>query len=46
MEFSLVVIPGAGSLAGQEADEEEARLLYVVMTRATERLVLVGSGNV
>ncbi|GAB2884732.1 nuclease-related domain-containing DEAD/DEAH box helicase [Uliginosibacterium flavum] len=44
LEFPLVVIPGAGTLAGMEAEEDEARLLYVAMTRATERLVLVGSG--
>lgn len=40
LEFPLVVIPGANSLASE--DEEEARLMYVAMTRATERLVVVG----
>jgi ATP-dependent exoDNAse (exonuclease V) beta subunit len=40
LEFPLVVIPGADSLLSE--DEEEARLMYVAMTRATERLVVVG----
>lgn len=40
LEFPLVVIPGADSLTTD--DEEEARLMYVAMTRATERLVVVG----
>lgn len=40
LEFPLVVIPGADSLTAE--DEEEARLMYVAMTRATERLVVVG----
>ncbi|MDB5814722.1 MAG: hypothetical protein JWN23_1839 [Rhodocyclales bacterium] len=44
LEFPVVMIPGAGLIAsGAEASEEEARLLYVAMTRATERLVLVRS---
>lgn len=43
LEFPLVVIPEAGSLSAMKADEEEARLLYVAMTRATEKLVLVGT---
>ncbi len=40
LEFPLVVIPGAASLLSE--DEEEARLMYVAMTRATESLVVVG----
>lgn len=40
LEFPLVVIPGMDALSS--TDEEEARLLYVAMTRATERLVVVG----
>jgi superfamily I DNA/RNA helicase len=37
-----VIIPGLGSLPKEGKDEaEEARLLYVAMTRATERLVLI-----
>ncbi|TBR38938.1 MULTISPECIES: 3'-5' exonuclease [Dyella] len=42
LEFPLVIIPGLGSLPMPGKDEgEEARLLYVAMTRATERLVLI-----
>ncbi|WP_445147438.1 DEAD/DEAH box helicase [Dyella sp. Tek66A03] len=42
LEFPLVIIPGLGSLPKSGKDEvDEARLLYVAMTRATERLVLI-----
>lgn len=42
LEFPLVIIPGLGQLPKAGDDEAaEARLLYVAMTRATERLVLV-----
>ena len=43
LEFSLVAIPGVGRAAvdGKRKDEE-ARLLYVAMTRATKELVMVG----
>lgn len=42
LEFPCVLIPGLGSLPKDGKDEaEEARLLYVAMTRATERLVLI-----
>lgn len=42
LEFPLVVIPGLGQLPKAGDDEAaEARLLYVAMTRATERLILV-----
>jgi len=42
LEFPFVIIPGLGSLPMPGKDEgEEARLLYVAMTRATERLVLI-----
>ncbi|WP_266183181.1 3'-5' exonuclease [Dyella humicola] len=42
LEFPLVIIPGLGSLPKPGKDEvDEARLLYVAMTRATERLVLI-----
>ncbi|MFK2919635.1 NERD domain-containing protein [Dyella koreensis] len=42
LEFPLVIIPGLGSLPMPGKDEaEEARLLYVAMTRATERLVMI-----
>jgi superfamily I DNA/RNA helicase len=43
LEFPLVAIPGAGRAevdAGRK--DEEARLLYVAMTRATRELVVVG----
>ena len=39
LEFPLVAIPGAGRVA---ESEEDARLLYVAMTRATRELVVVG----
>jgi hypothetical protein len=42
LEFPLVIIPGLGSLPKPGKNEaEEARLLYVAMTRATDRLVLI-----
>lgn len=42
LEFPLVIIPGLGSLPKPgKTEAEEARLLYVAMTRATERLVLI-----
>jgi hypothetical protein len=44
LEFPLVAIPGVGHLDGEEARKEEnARLLYVAMTRATRELLLVGT---
>lgn len=47
LEFPIVVIPGAGLLASPEdAKEEEARLLYVAMTRATNQLVVTGADRV
>ncbi|MFZ2854395.1 MAG: ATP-binding domain-containing protein [Rhodocyclaceae bacterium] len=44
LEFPLVAIPGVG-LLGEQADrkDEDARLLYVAMTRATRELVVVGA---
>ena len=42
LEFPFVIIPGLGSLPRENQREvDEARLLYVAMTRATERLVLI-----
>lgn len=38
LEFPLVAIPGAGRVA---ESEEDARLLYVAMTRATRELVML-----
>lgn len=43
LEFPLVAIPGVGRYTG--ADETEARLLYVAMTRATETLLVTGARN-
>jgi hypothetical protein len=41
LEFPVVAIPGLGFLPGPERDsQEEARLLYVGMTRAMEQLLL------
>jgi len=42
LEFPVVIIPGLGQMPAAGEDEtHEARLLYVAMTRATERLVLI-----
>ena len=42
LEFPLVIIPHLGQMPKAGEDEVyEARLLYVAMTRATERLVLI-----
>ncbi|HKT26889.1 DEAD/DEAH box helicase [Dyella sp.] len=42
LEFPVVIIPGLGALPKQGQDEaQEARLLYVAMTRATEQLILL-----
>ncbi len=42
LEFPLVIIPGLGQLPRAGDDESaEARLLYVAMTRATDRLLLL-----
>ncbi len=44
LEFPLVLIPYLGQLPRPNDDEaHEARLLYVAMTRATERLLMVHS---
>lgn len=43
LEFPLVAIPGVGATAPEDGDaEEEARLLYVAMTRATSELLVLG----
>jgi len=41
LEFPLVVIPGVGLMPDDKTSvEEEVRLLYVGMTRATSRLMM------
>lgn len=41
LEFGLVLIPGLGDMPKKGEDEaDEARLLYVAMTRAIDRLVM------
>lgn len=43
LEFPVVFIPGLGYMPGRDRDEkDEARLLYVAMTRAMDELVLSG----
>lgn len=42
LEFPLVAIPGAGRAVDEGRKNEEARLLYVAMTRATRELVVCG----
>lgn len=42
LEFPFVIIPGLGSLPKEgQTEADEARLLYVAMTRATEHLLLI-----
>lgn len=44
LEFSAVMIPGVGSLPySQQSAVKEARLLYVAMTRSTDKLLLTYS---
>ena len=46
LEFPLVVIAGLGHIAPNvEEEPEEARLLYVAMTRATHTLVMTADGE-
>ncbi len=46
LEFPRVIVAGLGGLkSAQEAIPEEARLLYVAMTRAQEYLLLTASGD-
>jgi hypothetical protein len=46
LEFPVVVIPGVGGLPGQYDDPaSDARLLYVAMTRSTDKLLLTASGE-
>jgi superfamily I DNA/RNA helicase len=46
LEYPIIVIPGAGLLpTPDKATEEDARLLYVAMTRATSQLIVTGAHN-
>jgi superfamily I DNA/RNA helicase len=46
LEFPVVALMGVGRMPEAGADErEEARLFYVGATRATQRLVIVVSGD-
>jgi hypothetical protein len=46
LEFPLVVIPGLGSLPSRRGDPaSDAKLLYVAMTRSTEKLLLTASAK-
>lgn len=46
LEFGLVLIPGLGEMPKKgEAEADEARLLYVAMTRAIDRLVMTYQGH-
>ncbi|MFO7288320.1 MAG: 3'-5' exonuclease [Gammaproteobacteria bacterium] len=46
LEFPVVAVAGVGHMAHRpELEEEDARLLYVAMTRATEALILTASKN-
>jgi superfamily I DNA/RNA helicase len=41
LEFPVVAIPGLGFMPyGDQVPKEEAKLLYVAMTRAMDRLVM------
>ncbi len=42
LEFPFVIVPGIGGLPKEgQSEADEARLLYVAMTRATEHLLLI-----
>lgn len=46
LEFPVVFVPGLGYLPSKSQEEkEEARLLYVAMTRAMDELILTGHQN-
>jgi len=46
LEFPVLAVAGVGHMAHRrELEEEDARLLYVAMTRATESLILTASKN-
>jgi len=43
LEFNSVILIGLGHFYGKTTPKEQAKLLYVGMTRARERLILTGS---
>ncbi len=46
LEFPLVVIPGVGSLPAKHGDAAaDAKLLYVAMTRSTDKLLMTASNE-
>ena len=46
LEFPLVCIPALGALSKEDEDtQDEARLLYVAMTRATQELIMTHGDN-
>jgi superfamily I DNA/RNA helicase len=46
LEFPVVLMPGLGYLpTGNQPEEDEARLVYVGMTRAIQQLVMTGHRN-
>ncbi len=46
LEFPVVAVPGVGQMPGSREDpHDEARLLYVAATRATQRLMMLVSGD-
>ena len=46
LEFPVVALPGVGHMPAKGEDEQEAaRVFYVAATRATQRLMIGGSGN-
>ena len=46
LEFPVMALPGVGLMPAAGEDEKEAaRVFYVAATRATQRLVMVVSGD-
>ena len=45
LEFPIVALSGVGLMPGDEAEADEARLLYVAATRATHSLYITVSGE-
>ena len=45
LEFPIVALAGVGQMPGDELEADEARLLYVAATRATQSLYITMSGQ-